>query len=162
MRVGRKRETVSALSWDPPYLASQRSLVPDLVLETEGCTIIVDAKYKRHWEELRRGGWTSKEDAFREEHRQDLLQILAYANLAETGLAVCCLVYPCSFATWESLRGRRRLFHKAEMSVRSRRVLVWLTALPMGHAVEAVASPLVDEIRSASRDAILGGAPDLP
>jgi len=48
MRVGRKRETVHAVNWEPSYLGSQRSLVPDLWLEWEAATLIVDAKYKRH------------------------------------------------------------------------------------------------------------------
>ncbi len=147
LRAGRKRETMSPLAWEPPYSGSQRSLVPDLMLELDGCTLVIDAKYKRHWEELQQGRWAAKEDTLREEHRQDLLQILAYANLAEAALVVCCLVYPCSSSTWESLRERRRLFHKAEMSVRSRRILIWLTAVPMCAAVDQIAGPLADEIR---------------
>jgi 5-methylcytosine-specific restriction endonuclease McrBC regulatory subunit McrC len=153
LRAGRKRETISPLIWEPPYLGSQRSLIPDLVLELEGCTFIVDAKYKRHWEELQQGPWSTLDDLLREEHRQDLLQILAYANLAETPSAVCCLIYPCSTATWESLRRRRRLFHRAEMRVRSRRIHVWLTAVPMCAAVERTAGPLVNEILNAIRTA---------
>ncbi len=146
LKVGRKRETVAPLVWEPPYLGSQKSLVPDLVFELEGCTVIVDAKYKRHWEEFQQDRWAAKGHELREEHRQDLLQVLAYANLAETATAVCCLMYPCSTATWKSLRERGRLFHKAEMSVRSRRILVWLTAIPMCAAAERIAAPLVDEI----------------
>lgn len=145
--TGRKRETVAPLRWDPPYSGSQRSLVPDLVFRLEGCTLVVDAKYKRHWEELQHGGWAAQPEALREQHRQDLLQILAYANLAEATVTVCCLVYPCSNETWESLRERRRLFHKAEMSVRSRRILVWLTAVPMHAPADRVSEPLVEEIR---------------
>jgi len=44
MRVGRKRETVHAVNWEPPYLGSQKSLVPDIWLEWESATLIVDAK----------------------------------------------------------------------------------------------------------------------
>lgn len=151
LRSGRKRETVSPLAWEPPYLGSQKSLVPDLVFELEGCTLIVDAKYKRHWEELQQGRWAAREDDLREEHRRDLLQVLAYANLAEASPVVSCLVYPCSATTWESLRQRRRLFHKAEMFVRSRRTLVWLTAVPMSAGVDLVTSPFVQEIRDVVR-----------
>ena len=32
LTVGRRKETVSPLVWDPPYVGSQRSLVPDLIL----------------------------------------------------------------------------------------------------------------------------------
>lgn len=148
LRSGRKRETVSPLAWEPPYLGSQKSLLPDLAFELDGRTIIIDAKYKRHWEELQHGSWTNADQQLRDEHRHDLLQVLAYANLAETPLAVCCLVYPCSTATWESLLQRRRLFHKAELSLRSRRVLVWLTAVPMCAATDRVAAPFIEEIRN--------------
>jgi 5-methylcytosine-specific restriction endonuclease McrBC regulatory subunit McrC len=55
LKTARRRETVAPLSWDPPYLGSQRSLVPDMVLELEGRSLIIDAKYKRHWEELQQG-----------------------------------------------------------------------------------------------------------
>jgi len=153
LRTGRAHETVSPLIWEPPYLGSQKFLLPDLIFELDGCTVIVDAKYKRHWEELQKGQWSCKEDVLREQHRQDLLQILAYANLAEAALAICCLVYPCSMTTWESLRARGRLFHKAEMSVRSRRILLWLTAVPMCTAADLVAGPFVTEIRSTLRAA---------
>jgi hypothetical protein len=155
LRCGRKRQTVSPLAWDPPYLGSQRSLVPDLLFEAEGCTIIVDAKYKRHWEELQQGSWASREAALREEHRQDLLQILAYGNLSESASTICCLVYPCSEATWESLRDRGRLFHKADMPMRSRRLVVWLTAVPMCGAADRIAGPLVEQLRSVIRDSVV-------
>ncbi len=35
LRAGRRRETISPLAWEPPYVGSQRSLVPDLILELE-------------------------------------------------------------------------------------------------------------------------------
>src|SRR5260370_40524657 len=82
VRTGRKRKTVAPLSWDPPYLGSQKSLVPDLVLEREDQTVIVDAKYKEHWEEMQRTRWTNLDEEIRERHREDLLQVLAYANLS--------------------------------------------------------------------------------
>ncbi len=148
VKVGRKRETTSPIAWEPPYLGSQKSLVPDFILEREGHTFIFDAKYKRHWEELQEGSWGALEEQLREAHRQDLLQVLAYANLAEARLVVCCLVYPCSQATWESLRSRGRLFHKAELPNRSRRIQVWLTAVPMSASVEQTAVPLIEQVRS--------------
>ncbi|HET9131037.1 MAG TPA: hypothetical protein VFO86_08825, partial [Terriglobia bacterium] len=33
MKVGRKRETTHPINWEPPYLGSQKSLVPDVWLE---------------------------------------------------------------------------------------------------------------------------------
>jgi 5-methylcytosine-specific restriction endonuclease McrBC regulatory subunit McrC len=88
MRVGRKRETVHAVNWDPPYLGSQKSLVPDIWVEWDSSTLIVDAKYKRHWEELQQRSWRDVEEELREQHRNDLLQVLAYANLARTSTVI--------------------------------------------------------------------------
>jgi len=147
LHVSRRRETVSPISWEPPYMGSQRSLVPDLVLQLEGTTVIVDAKYKRHWEELQEGDWYGQEARFREEHRQDLMQVLAYGNLARSQRAVCCLVCPCSLATWDSLRQRGRMFHQAELPNRGREVQIWLTALPISAAVNRFAEPLIDRLR---------------
>ena len=118
LKVARRRQTTSPLSWEPPYLGSQRSLVPDLILELEEMTLIVDAKYKRHWEELKESGWYGQDAIVREEHRQDLLQVLAYANLATTARVICCLVYPCSLTTWESLKQRGLTFYQAELPIR--------------------------------------------
>ncbi len=148
LKVGRRRETVSPLAWDPPYLGSQRSLIPDIILELEGTSLIVDAKYKRHWEELQQGPWHAQDAALQERHRADLLQVLAYANLVNSTDIVCCLVYPCSRETWESLAKRGRLFHQADLPNRGRRVRVWLTAVPMGAAASAVAAPFSEQMRT--------------
>jgi len=150
LKVGRRRETVSPLAWDPPYMGSQRSLIPDMILEHEGVSVIVDAKYKRHWEELQHGGWHEQDSTLHDRHRADLLQVLAYANLATSANIVCCLVYPCSQQTWESLSARGRLFHQAELPNRGRRVQVWLTAVPMGAAATSVAVPFSTLLRTLS------------
>ena len=148
LRTGRRRETVSPIAWDPPYLGSQRSLVPDLILESDNVSVIVDAKYKRHWEELQDGGWRGQADELRERHRSDLLQVLAYANLVNAREVVCCLVYPCSTKTWDSLVRRGRLFHQSELPNRGRRIRLWLTAMPMCGVAERVGLPFGDLIRS--------------
>jgi hypothetical protein len=147
MRVGRKRETVHPVNWNPPYLGSQKSLVPDLWLEWNSTTLIVDAKYKRHWEEMDQRSWSGVREDLREHHRSDLLQVLAYANLARTPRIIACLTYPCSQQNWHSLRERGRLLHKAELTVGPRSIRLWLTALPMATALERIAAPLADEIR---------------
>jgi hypothetical protein len=149
LKTGRRRETVAPISWDPPFLASQKSLVPDLMLETEDTTFIIDAKYKRHFEELQQRSWHEQEVDLREQHRADLLQVLAYANLAAKERVICCLVYPCTMETWESLRDRGRLFHRAELPYRGRQIQVRLTALPMHAQVERIATPLIEEFRPA-------------
>ena len=113
-------------------------------------TLIVDAKYKRHWEELQ-NPWSRVEEELREQHRNDLLQVLAYANLARTSKVIACLAYPCSPQNWASLRERGRLIHRAELTVGSRSLNLWLTALPMATAVERIAVPLADDLREALR-----------
>ena len=150
MKVGRKRETTRPINWEPPYIGSQKSLVPDVWLEWDSVTLIVDAKYKRHWEELQHS-WSTAEEEFRDQHRNDLLQVLAYANLARTSKVIVCLAYPCSPQSWASLRDRGRLIHRAELTVGSRSLHLWLTALPMATAMERIAVPLADEVRLALR-----------
>jgi 5-methylcytosine-specific restriction endonuclease McrBC regulatory subunit McrC len=119
-----------------------------MILELDQTSFIVDAKYKRHWEELQEGAWHSLSSALHERHRADLLQALAYANLARTADVVCCLVYPCSQSTWESLAKRDRLFHQSELPNRGRRVRVWLTTMPMGVAANVVAVPFSEKARA--------------
>jgi len=148
LKSGRRRETVAPISWEPPFLGSQKSLVPDLILESENCTLIIDAKYKRHWEEMEHRSWRLQSDELREQHRVDLLQVLAYANLTGAGRVICCLVYPCSLTTWESLRNRDRLFHRASLPYHSRQIDVWLTAIPMHAQPAQIATPLVEQIRN--------------
>ncbi len=145
--VGRKRETVHPLNWEPPYLGSQKSLIPDICLIWDDLTLIVDAKYKRHWEELQRRSWSGIEEELREQHRNDLLQVLAYANLARTSNVIACLAYPCSPMSWDSLRERGRLIHKAEITIGTRSLQLWLTALPMATALERFVTPLIDHVR---------------
>jgi 5-methylcytosine-specific restriction endonuclease McrBC regulatory subunit McrC len=122
--------------------------MPDVWLQWDNTTLIVDAKYKRHWEELQHS-WSRAEEELREQHRNDLLQVLAYANLARTSKVIACLAYPCSPQSWASLRERGRLINRAELTVGSRSLHLWLTALPMATALERVVSPLVDEVRRA-------------
>jgi hypothetical protein len=149
MRVGRKRETTRPINWEPSYLGSQKSLAPDIWLEWESATLIVDAKYKRHWEELQQHSWSRVEEELRQQHRHDLLQVLAYANLAQTSNVIVCLAYPCSYESWASLYERGRLIHHAELTVLSRALHIWLTAVPMAAAVERIALPLTEEVRKA-------------
>lgn len=148
LRVGRRGETKSPLAWEPAHLGSQKSLMPDLVLRREGCTVFVDAKYKRHWEELQGRPWWEQSEELHEQHRRDLLQVLAYANLSHTATTIACLVYPCTLGTWRSLMERGRLFHRADVAAQSRRVQMWLTAAPMHAAASEVAAPIVEEVRT--------------
>ena len=148
LRSGRERQTVVPLNWDPPYLGSQKSLVPDLVIEREDTTIIIDAKYKEHWEEMQERRWTDLEEELRERHRADLLQVLAYSTVARKPKVLVCLAYPCNEERWVSLRARNLLIHRASLPVTERRVELALVAFPLSTRVipEAV-SLMVEEVR---------------
>ena len=87
----------------------------------------------------------------REQHRHDLLQVLAYANLARTERVVACLAYPCSLASWRSLQERGRLMHRAEVGSAARRVELWLTAVPMTGSIADVAGTWANGIREKIR-----------
>jgi hypothetical protein len=136
VHVGRKHETIIPLQWEPSYAGSQRYLMPDVILEREGETIIFDAKYKRHWEELADSQWYRLEEVVKEHHRQDLLQVLAYAATKSAAKVTCCLAYPCQEKTWQSLRERGRLFHRATIPAGARALDVVLTAVPMSQNLD--------------------------
>ena len=149
LRVGRRRETVHPINWEPPYLGSQKALIPDIWLDWGSTTLIVDAKYKRHWDELEGHSWRSVEEMIREKHRSDLFQVLAYANLALRARVIVCLAYPCTPSTWERVMHQNRVVHKAEINTGMRSILLWLTAIPMATAADKICSPLLQEVRSA-------------
>lgn len=148
LKVGRRRETTRPINWLPTFVGSQRSLIPDLWLEWQGTTLIVDAKYKRHWQEMQHNSWSSVEDEIREQHRNDLLQVLAYGNLASTERVIACLMFPCCAGLWKDLLEANRLIHKAELQAGSRSVQLWLTAIPMGLAPSEIGAPLEDALRA--------------
>lgn len=150
LRAGRKNETIHPLRWQPAFGGSQKALIPDVILEFDDKTVIIDAKYKRHWEELQWHSWARTEEELREQHRHDILQVLAYANLASTKNVVACLTYPCTQESWTNLRERGRLFHKGAIAAGDRSVQLWLTAIPMSADVDAVARPFIDAIREAA------------
>jgi hypothetical protein len=147
VRTGRQRQTVTPLSWEPPYIGSQKSLVPDVILDRGDVCVIVDAKYKEHFDELQARSWHEIETELRERHRADLLQVLAYANVVSASRVVVCLAYPCSSATWASLGQRDRLFHRASVTANNREIHLLLTALPMGERLGDVVRPLIAELR---------------
>ena len=99
LQVGRKQETTTPIHWDNAFLGTQKYLVPNVILESEDLTDIFDAKYKRHWEELNSNNWLHIEKEIQEQHRQDLLQVLAYSTFHSNKRVVSCLIYPCNFQT---------------------------------------------------------------
>ena len=144
--VGRKRETISPILWDPPYVGSQKYLLPDLVLERENETLIVDAKLKSHLEQLQRGRWGELDDALREHHRTDLLQVLAYSTVSTSQKISSCLVYPCTLPTWEFLKREGRIVHRGSLLAGSRNIGLLLAAMPMVARLDEVATELEKSI----------------
>ena len=149
IKVGRNRETVFPMQWKPSYVGAQNALIPDLWLDCGSTTIIVDAKYKRHWEELEGSSSRSLDETIREQLRQDMFQVLAYANLARKARVIVCLAYPCTPETWQRMCERKRVVHKADISAGTRSVALWLTAVPMATAVNKISRILIPELRTA-------------
>ncbi len=143
LRSGLQRETIMPLQWDPPFTGSQRYMLPDVMVERDDHLHIFDAKYKDHWEDLNTEGWHNFEEEIRSRHREDLLQILAYASVPEHKHITCCLVYPCRKETWESLVERDRHVHRAEVAQADRRIELELRAVPFG-VVESTIGELIN------------------
>lgn len=131
IKSGRKRETITPIAWEPSYLGSQKFLLPDVIIERENDVIILDAKYKRHWEELSFNSWSDVEKEIKDKHREDLLQILAYSTLSDKKDITSCLIYPCKETTWDSMINRDRTFHKASVYAGNRKINLILAAIPM-------------------------------
>ena len=148
LRVGRRRETITPIAWEQPFLGSQKYLMPDLVIEQEDRTIFIDAKYKDHWEALRQHRWLDLEEEIRKRHRDDLLQVLAYSTLSESKATTACLAYPCTLDTWTSLKERGAVSHKAAVYAGKRKIDLAMVAIPMGERVDEI----VDQLGSAVRN----------
>ncbi|WP_018131040.1 5-methylcytosine restriction system specificity protein McrC [Effusibacillus pohliae] len=142
VRTGRKRETIIPLRWDRPYLGSQKYLLPDLIYTRGNTTIIFDAKYKNHWEEMSVERWGNLDETLRERHRIDLLQVLAYSSISTAEKTICCMVYPCRRNTWESLKERNRLFHHAHIGAGEKTIVLALTAVPMDGQIDQIAESM--------------------
>ena len=142
LRVGRRRETITPIAWEQPFLGSQKYLMPDLVVEQEDRTIFIDAKYKDHWEALRQHRWLDLEEEIRKRHRDDLLQVLAYSTLSESKATTACLAYPCTLDTWASLKERGAVNHKAAVYAGTRKIDLAMIAIPMGDKVDEIVDQL--------------------
>jgi 5-methylcytosine-specific restriction endonuclease McrBC regulatory subunit McrC len=148
LRCGRERQTIVPLNWNPPYLGSQKALIPDLIIERGDATIIVDAKYKEHWEDMQERRWTDLEEEIRERHRADLLQVLAYSTVALKAKVLVCLAYPCNQERWLSLRDRNLLVHRASLPLTKRRVELVLVAFPLStRLIDEAVTLMAEEIR---------------
>lgn len=142
LRVGRRRETITPIAWERPFLGSQKFLLPDLVIEQEDRTIFVDAKYKDHWEALQQHRWSNLENDLRERHRDDLLQVLAYSTLSDNKAIAVCLAYPCNVDTWVSLTERGMVNNRAAIYAGKRKIDLAMVAVPIGEKVDDLVAEL--------------------
>lgn len=142
LKVGRRKETITPIAWERAYLGSQKFLLPDIVIEQEHRTIYVDAKYKKHFDEIRERGWGGLEVEIQERHREDLLQVLAYSTLSGTKATTACLAYPCSLDTWDALKERGQLSYRGSIYAGARRIELVLAALPMGRKLDELVEHL--------------------
>ncbi len=142
LRVGRRDETRVPLDWTPAHSGSQRALVPDVVLTHGDATLVLDAKYKRHALEIERLGWSGTPETLREQHRNDVLQALAYSTLFDAPRVVACLVYPADAETYPRLVERGRTLSRATVRSGARAVELALLAVPLSGDPDAATGDL--------------------
>lgn len=70
---------------------SMKSLIPDIIMEKDDITLVVDVKYKLHLLAMH-GGHPSERTL--DEHRRDLHQILSYLNASRSRQKIAVLLYP--------------------------------------------------------------------
>ena len=145
LRVGRTEQTRVALRWQPPSAGSQRSLLPDIVLARSDVVVVVDAKYKRHADQIERAGWSAVGDDLREQHRADVLQALAYSTLFDAPRVVACLAYPARPGT----AGGQGTARRAVVRSGSRRVELALLGVPLSGRPDVAAHALEGVLASA-------------
>ena len=150
LRAGRRHETRVPLDWKPPSAGSQRSLIPDVILERPDVVVVLDAKYKRHADQIERLGWLNADATLREQHRNDVLQALAYSTLFNAPRIVACLVYPASPETWRRLVERGRVSMRAKVRAGARNVELALVAVPLSGDREAAGAAIEEIVRGAA------------
>ncbi len=127
------------LDWSPRGAGSLRTLVPDVVLRTAGVSVVLDAKYKPHAEQIARHGWDGVSEAVRERHRADVHQVLAYAALEDREHVRACLVYPATPEGWDGLVERGRETMRATVRSSARSVELVLMAVRLDGDADALA-----------------------
>lgn len=70
---------------------SLNKLKPDIIIEKEDKTLIIDVKYKKHLMYIQYGTATPE---ILEEHRHDIHQILSYMSSSVNEKRIGCLIYP--------------------------------------------------------------------
>ncbi len=129
--AGRAGETTIPITWDRGASSSMKTLIPDMVVRHGNHVFIVDAKYKDHMQELDEARWFALSDELREEHRNDLHQILAYASVFDGSEITAVLVYPMHSRTWARLADHDRTVAHATLASGGRFVHLVLVGVPM-------------------------------
>ena len=142
LTAGRRHETLVRLHWQPHRLGTQRALIPDVVLQRADVTLVIDAKYKRHAQLVGYGGYAKGEHDWQAQHREDLLQVLAYSSLFDTPRVVACLSYPTPHDQWQILRDQGRVMSRATVRQGLRQVEVALIAVPMSGSTAEISDIL--------------------
>ncbi len=142
LMTGRRHETTVRLHWQPAKYGTQRSLIPDVVLHRPGVTVVIDAKYKRHAQLVGYGLYGADAHDWQVQHREDLLQCLAYTSLFDTPRIVACLAYPTPDEQWNRLNFEGRELSRATVRHGLRQVEVALLAVPMSGNVKETATQL--------------------
>ena len=150
LRVGRREQTRVPLNWQPPATGSQRSLLPDVVLQRSDTVVVIDAKYKRHAEQIERLGWHGADETLKEQHRADVLQALAYSTLFDSPRVVACLAYPAAPKDWDGLATRNRVLFRARVGGGARCVELALLSVPLSGAADLPAKWLERLMREAA------------
>jgi McrBC 5-methylcytosine restriction system component len=141
---GRRHETTVRLKWSPHRMGTQRALIPDVVLQRSDVTLVIDAKYKRHAQLVGYGVYGKGEHDWQEQHREDLLQVLAYSSLFDTPRVVACLAYPTPHDQWQTLADQKRVMSRATVRQGLRQIEVALVAVPMSGTTDIVSDLLGD------------------
>ena len=142
LTTGRRQETTVRLHWQPAKCGTQRSLIPDVVLQRPGVTVVIDAKYKRHAQLAAYGLYGVGDHDWQAQHREDLLQCLAYTSLFDTPRVVACLAYPTPDDQWDRFHREGRVLSRATVRHGLRQVEVALLAVPMSGNVKEAATQL--------------------
>jgi len=108
--------------------------VPDILVDSSDETFIFDANYKGFLEETDAWHWHQSLEAqsrFREEHRQDLHQVLACASMYQTERITSVLVYPVRAETWRHLAKRGRDLTLGHLDGPGRQIRLAIAAVPI-------------------------------
>lgn len=137
---GRKFDSQSKMNWERAGHGSLSSLIPDVVVETAEETFIFDAKYKGFLEETEDLRWRAAQEMFRDEHRHDMHQVLAYASMYQTPKVSVALVYPTSLLNWERLseQGRDICLGKLEGPGRAINLAIIVVPIEAGELIPMV------------------------